>query len=922
MRARAAFETSYEAILARLEALESEAEAGDTEECLRLFESLSRSSRRDLLSAQDLPLRAPELRAPLLDTSGAADTASLTARAEEPATPVIGSVPSSLQEVAESLAGPVAVYEYVKNNTTFELYFGLMKGAEQTYLEGRGNDADINALLVNLLRAKGIPARYVRGVIRLSSDQAMNLFGVESPERVEQVLDAAAVPYEPVLEGGGLAGVMKEHIWVEAYLPYSNYRGTSLDDQGKRWVPLDASFEFHTIQEGSRVLEAMDFDADAFLQGLFIDDPTADPLEELLLRVETYLETHEPGMTLDAAHRRAIPVPEVYGLLPASLPYEIVSAQGIYFDFPEDREHRIRILARNERGETLLDSSFSASRLLGRRLTLSYIPANLEDEQAVGAFGGIYRTPPFLIQVRPVFRSAGLVVATGQPIGMGMPLTLTMEFIAPAGDLRFENRMIAGAYAAVALSGRGPTFSETSEARAGEILSQRALNYLERWNQADDEIAGLTRVVNLRPVPSHVMVKNHVAVDYAAGSELVPLTFEWKGIDVDADLRPSAPVAVEEGEEARRQFFLLSGAVGSDLESRVLEDDLGVTSVSTLKLLRLANASGIDVVDIDGSNVDDLLALSVALDPDTEDSIRTHVHLGRLVTAPVSEIDFLAWTGDGFVSRDLATGESAYMLSGDIAGGSTAVPPEGFPPYLRDELTDPEESSEEPSRAAAFIAKVPDSDYQEGIVARELGRPLEVWVTDADGNAVADGVPVTFRTLEEESLLTTMTGAERGSEIRVPTEGGIARARFVLGKSTYVRRRYVREKPGDSYMTQVGTYSVSAAVDDVSLSEPFVTFAFPDAEEDEDGRHARMGLVSGRYAAGLPLVVSHSEPWVVTYDQMKIQSRTSKSPSKWKSLSDSGEGLFRPSTRMPRFCYKAKSKNETQQRCLREPVAL
>ena len=177
----------------------------------------------------------------------------------------------SLQEVAENLDGPVAVYEYVKNNTAFELYFGLMKGAEQTLLECRGNDADTNDLLVNLLRAKGIPARYVRGVIRLSTDQAMNLFGVELPERVEQVLDAAAVPYEPVLEAGGLAGVMKEHIWVEAYLPYSNYRGTSLDDQGKRWVPLDASFEFHTIQEGTRVLESMDFDAEEFLQELFTE---------------------------------------------------------------------------------------------------------------------------------------------------------------------------------------------------------------------------------------------------------------------------------------------------------------------------------------------------------------------------------------------------------------------------------------------------------------------------------------------------------------------------------------------------------------------------------------------------------------------------------------------------------------------------
>ena len=101
--------------------------------------------------------------------------------------------------------------------------------------------------------------------------------------------------------------------------------------------------------------------------------------------METYLDANEPGMTVEAVHRRTVPVPEVYGLLPASLPYEIVSVQGVYFDFPEDRKHRIRILARNERGETLLDSSFSSSRLLGRRFTLSYIPASLEDEEAVGA---------------------------------------------------------------------------------------------------------------------------------------------------------------------------------------------------------------------------------------------------------------------------------------------------------------------------------------------------------------------------------------------------------------------------------------------------------------------------------------------------------------------------------------------------------
>jgi len=38
-----------------------------------------------------------------------------------------------------------------------------MKGPVETYLEQGGNDADTASLLVEMLRAKGVPARYVRG---------------------------------------------------------------------------------------------------------------------------------------------------------------------------------------------------------------------------------------------------------------------------------------------------------------------------------------------------------------------------------------------------------------------------------------------------------------------------------------------------------------------------------------------------------------------------------------------------------------------------------------------------------------------------------------------------------------------------------------------------------------------------------------
>src|SRR3990172_530897 len=262
--ARAAFEAGHLPLLDGLTRLTAEPDLDEVEECLRALRPLAEAEREDHLSAQELPLRAPELEPPALEKSGVTDTSTFGEAGEADAS-VIGSGSEAIQELAASVDGAVGAYELVKNQTRFELYFGSMKGAEQTLREGSGNDADIHQLLVQLLRAKGVPARYVRGVVRISLDQAMNLLGVERVDRVEQALTAAGVPYEPVVTAGGLSAIELEHVWAEAYVSWSNYRGVALDDQGKRWVPLDASFKFHRVIEGERVLESMGFDAEAFV---------------------------------------------------------------------------------------------------------------------------------------------------------------------------------------------------------------------------------------------------------------------------------------------------------------------------------------------------------------------------------------------------------------------------------------------------------------------------------------------------------------------------------------------------------------------------------------------------------------------------------------------------------------------------------
>jgi RHS repeat-associated protein len=854
MAARAAFEVSHGSLLESLSRLASEPSVTGIEECLEALRPLAEAESEDVMGQEVLPLSAPSLDAPPLDRS----EARFLEAEGSPAAPVIGTVPEAVQELARTVDGPVAAYELVKNQTRFELYFGSMKGAVETLREGGGNDSDVNQLLVQLLRAEGVPARYVRGVVRLAIDQAMSLLGVERAERVEQALTAAGVPYEPVLSGSGVSGIELEHVWAEAYVSWSNYRGVALDDRGKRWVPLDASFARGSVVEGERVLEAMGFDAEAFLREQLAADPASDPFAVLRLRVTEHLEQNFPGTSFEGALRSIEEGPEVFGLLPASLPYEVVSVNQVSFDFPEDLEHRIRFIATTRQGVVVLGNSFPLSRLLGKRLTLSYIAAGPEDLETADAFGGIYRTPPFLIDVRPVLRSGGLVVETGNPVPMGSSFTLATEISTPSGVVRVDNRMIAGAYAAFGLSGGTPGYEEPSESRAGELLNQRALLYLRRWNAVDAALAGLTRSVVFQPVVNHVLVKNHVAVDYASGD--VPLTFEWKGIDVDADLRPSVPIPAAEEEGPRRDFYLLSGLIGSDLEARVLEDDLGVESISTVKLLRLGGA----VKEIDSSNADAEIPL-LRIEADLVSRIEEHVHRGRVVLVPEADVNFLAWTGAGFAAWDPASGESAYMLSGNIAGATTGEPPDQLP-NLQDILSDPDESTDEPSRIVAAVTKLPETDFQDALVDRELPLPIGVYVTDADGNPVADGVPVTFRIVNGGDLL-TLDRLEHGGAITVQTENGIARLRYQLGLTTRNDPRFVLENSGDRFLTQVGLYHVTAEAGGVALDQPFFAYAFPDAAEENGVRHGRLALVTGRHASSFVLNVPPESMWVETVDR-------------------------------------------------------
>ncbi len=75
--------------------------------------------------------------------------------------------PAIVAKAAELGNDPVRIYEFVHNEIRFNYYYGLMKGPKGTLASRVGNDYDQAALLVSLLRAAGVPARFVRGKAKI-----------------------------------------------------------------------------------------------------------------------------------------------------------------------------------------------------------------------------------------------------------------------------------------------------------------------------------------------------------------------------------------------------------------------------------------------------------------------------------------------------------------------------------------------------------------------------------------------------------------------------------------------------------------------------------------------------------------------------------------------------------------------------------
>ena len=273
--------------------------------------------------------------------------------------------PGDYAELAEALENdPLRIYQYVRNHFEYVPYFGFLKGPYLTLHERSGNDFDQSALLIELLRAANISARFQFGTVTVSSvvdvQAVANWLGTDADlELIAQTFAQGGVPVALTD-----SSVSFNHVWVEATI---NQQAVLLDPAFKpstRYSSIDLTAAMKYTEAG--VLAA----ADGVQTGISISgmklDALGDYLEQRATNLQNYLKSHHPNDRVEDVLGGFKIVQDNSENLPASLPLAVIGTPLVWDTVPANYMHTLRLRHGG------IDITRNISDIAGRKVSLLY----------------------------------------------------------------------------------------------------------------------------------------------------------------------------------------------------------------------------------------------------------------------------------------------------------------------------------------------------------------------------------------------------------------------------------------------------------------------------------------------------------------------------------------------------------------------
>jgi hypothetical protein len=598
----------------------------------------------------------------------------------------------AVRELASSLGNsPVRIYNWVRDNIRYVPTYGSVQGSELTRVNKQGNAFDTASLLIALLRAANVPARYVYGTVQVPAAQVRAWVGDAPSVQVAQELMAnGGIPNVALVQGGSIAALRLEHVWVEALVDFEPSRG-AVNKQGDTWVPLDASFKQH-----QRVVPLdLRTEVDVSLQGMFEDifavaqhnaDGSVTQLFpayaqtkglEAAQQAMAQLNAKYPGLSAEQLVGGVRIAPRSAQVLDASLPYDVVARGATANALPAGLRHAVTLRLYASQFDRAMESpeletTVSLARLGSKRLSVIYAPASPADAQLIQSYKDAHATslPVYLVHVVPQLQLDGAVIASGSVTTMGTSQSWELTLGGPnePGSIPDVYDIPAGSVNVFGIDGNGLTAEavqtrqqDHDELSVAENMHQVALRYFTEYDQFDEIAARQRGLAKLR-LPSAGLFSAPLQVRYLFG---MPRSGSFNGPMMDVK---HVLIAVAGGTAAERfRFMTQSGVQGSYLESSVLDQvfsRLPGTSHSTTQVLLDAASEQVPVYTLNAGNVAAVLP-TLEVSADTRSELAAAVQAGKIVVVP----KYAPRGVMGYIIQDPETGAGAYLIDSGASGG-------------------------------------------------------------------------------------------------------------------------------------------------------------------------------------------------------------------------------------------------------------
>lgn len=633
----------------------------------------------------------------------------------------------AIKEKAEELGSVVNIYEYLRNNAEYTVYHGARSSSVNAFLGMEGNDVDLASTLIAMFRSVNVKSRYAVGNVRLKRSDIANWIKVENAELAVSILqDQGITVADDPAPTADPAYALVEHVWVEALVNFSNYRGASetilpcvTESDQCKWVALDPSFKLRTFDPVHRgILSGVNFDYDAYY-GAESNQALIDksPLEIFEEQVLAYLRQSHPGVTLEDVIDKGEIIPEVLGLLPSSLPfftadqintYTSISAHDLTSGVDDWNKNIVvkiyPIVGGLECQGISMGGTFSAVDLSTKQLTVNWGLVEGQTKLATRLDGvprGFQLTGNFTINCNG--RSELITEASKFNIVLEVDASPFQDPI----EVRYNN-LIVGGYYLIATGGETSNWSQVR--RAYQNLLDANTNYplinnsfgdvvvdennngvvdngesllLENQEAQDALTGGLLYTAQalyytrLKGDSRRYSRLKNIVSPIAAFAGIVSTTFEVEIVDetpfsvlpggllIDLKgIRINGSWEADNAEVYSNDTFKFLGHIASALEHEIWQELTGYDAVSTMRGIQFALKDGATLMDVHNANGEDTFEASLT-------------QMGLTHTAPADfthhEYELFgrlqsAWEYTGSTPSTA----SFYVFRGDVSGYSSS----------------------------------------------------------------------------------------------------------------------------------------------------------------------------------------------------------------------------------------------------------